>query len=304
MAYYGHILDQDKIWVDVHGTQHSINAMSGRHAFNAYEYLKNHAARSSMDCIQYLARVPSPNGDRAADAVDQAMDAEVERMTESPSLWIMTKPLTKALARRVEADRRTKGWEGRRVWIEPTDPNYPDPRPEHDGYELPDFKVAPRVKVSDLPEIQDGDAARTFLVTQGDYDSYAPVAVFVGNRTSAHRFAQELGRYAEQGSVEVFDDPSHEFGIRSYPAPWTELEFWTVVEFDTSRVFTNKINYRVKYGEQPLDAECQAEQLSKGTARHPARVFIKTTGPEKLYSRIASVHLDRVVATRKALKED
>lgn len=308
MAYYGHILDQDKIWVDVHGTQHSINAMSGRHALNAYQYLKNHAARSSMDYIQYLARVPSPNGDLAADSVDQAMDAEVERMTESPFLWIMTKPLLKALARRVEAERRAWGWEGRRVWIEPTDPDYPDPRPELDGYRLPAFEVAPRVKVGDLPEIRDGDEGRVFVVTQGDYDSYTVVATFVGNRTAAHRYAKELGRYdlSKEGDVESFEDGSTggNEAIRSYPVPWTELAFRTVIEFNTGRVTYDDLDYRVRTGKQPLDVDCKAEQSSKGTARHPGRVSIDTVGPEKLYSRLASTHRDRVVATRKALKED
>lgn len=307
MAYVGHILDQGKIWVDKNGTQHPIAIMDGRYALNTYNYLKNGVHRQVNDYLRYLLSVPMPNGEIAFDAVERSADAEAEMMSAKPLEWLLNKPLLKALARRVEAYRRdVLGWEGSRVWIEPTDPDYPDPRTEFDGYQLPEFQVAPRVRVKDLPQAKTGDERIVFLVTQGDYDSYRVLRPFVGNRTAAHRFAQELGRYepTEVGDVEEFeDDTAGGGGVREYPKPWTELIIRTVIEFDTAEVVDNQVITSITTLPQPKDVETVNQDGGQlGRLRH-RRVVVETTGPEKLYSRMRTLHRNRVIETRKSVKE-
>lgn len=110
-----HILDQGDTWVDKQGVAHTIAQMDGRHAFNVYTFLKRRHAMVAREYMKHLSSVPEPNGVMAIDTVEAAISEEMDRLAKSTFLWLLDKPLLKALASRVEADRRDRGWTSWRV---------------------------------------------------------------------------------------------------------------------------------------------------------------------------------------------
>jgi len=298
-----HILDQDETWTDRNKVEHRIAEMDGRHAVNIYEMLKRqhkHLAREYV--MGYLLRLHGPEGEMAAEAFERAVEDQIEYATEKPFLWLLDKPLLKALARRIKADRIAKGWDNPNP--EPNDPDYPDPRPST-LYEPREFEVRP---LPDFDEdrfaYQRGDENRVFITTAGVYEDTTIKGVFVGNRTAAHRLAAELERYNDyaHAAVQVWDDtdlaktmiPGVPGKVGKYRYPWSRVEYRTIVDLETAEVLADF--------EPEVEAVIDSDpglDIERDPIGRPGRYSLTliTRGPDGSIDKIRSTHADLVNTT-------
>lgn len=236
-----HLLDQGEIWIDKEKVEHRIEDMDGRYASNTYNYLKRSHKQIAQQYLLHLMDLRGPEGEMASEAFEQAIEVEIDKITQAPFLWLLDKPLMKALARRVLADRISKGWPN--PLPEPLDPNYPDPL----VYTPEAFRVKPGAETDEATYgPQPDDEHRTFVVMLNDYDSPSTIAgVFVGNRLAAYRLANELDRYNPHVLSEVveWDDtavaqPRGRVSgqMRVYRHPWSEVRYRTHINLTSGEV--------------------------------------------------------------------
>lgn len=286
-----HILDQDEIWIDKHGKPHKIAEMDGKYASNTYDFLKRHHKQLATQYIyNTLLRMRGPEGEMAAEAFESWVDEQTRKATERPFAWLLDKPLTKALARRVLQDRIAKGWAN--PYPEPMDPDYPDPRPTS-TYQAQEFEVKP---IPDFDEKvfgpQPGDERRIFIVTTGAYEDTAIKAVFVGDRRTAYQTANELDRYDPYAHSEVneWDDTALKGSpaeVRTYRPAWTQVEYSTTVSLSSGKVITDKAPDTEVVVDRAPRIKYEREMVG---GRGDYRVRLTTRGPDGSIDRIREMH--------------
>ncbi len=298
-------LDQAEVWIDKEGVSHRIEDMPGRYALNVYDWLRARHQGIAWRYASSLWTVRLPDPDTAAfDDVSDAIEREQHRISEDSLAWLLDKPLLRALRARIALDRIKRGTEG-------------GPRPQAEFRRNLDrytcehgFTVAPS---GDLDEVtygqRPGDETKVFIVMAGDYEDRKPVAVFVGNRLAAYRYEVEHNRYNTYTQAEVTEwDDYHDgrtegmYGqIRRYRDPWSEVEFRTLVDLETSQVVADHpVEVETVAGRSPEIVTTKEADGRRGAYR----ASIVTRGPDTELDAVRRQHEHAVNTIRANVLDD
>ncbi|GLY55342.1 hypothetical protein [Lentzea sp. NBRC 102530] len=99
------LLEQDEVWVDVHGTEHDISDMEPRYVGNVIRFMERKAQALINGYAWSMVKTTSmPGADtHAFDVVTAAFGAELDEMYRDPVAWLRELPLMKALNERLAA---------------------------------------------------------------------------------------------------------------------------------------------------------------------------------------------------------
>lgn len=295
MSNLNQLLDQADVWVDKNEVTHQIETMDGRYALNVYNWIKSRAQHIGFRYAVHLAGIRLPDEATVAYLhVTDAIDREQKRIADNAEAWIKDKPLMRALIARVAIDRITKDQAG---YVPPTSPL----PAKFETYQAKPFVTLEPREVTE--EQRPGDETRVFLVVEmaEDYDGRDEVvAVFVGNRVAAYRYAAEMDKFSTVTEVKEMDD--HHAGgpglygqIRRYRDPWTEVQYKTIVNLETAAIVTDYDPTTCVRND--VDPGISFTREADGP-RGRYNVVLETVGPDTRLQDIRTLHANNVNTIR------